>query len=111
LLALQPIAANYKIPIPNLITKGELVLYYFPWDSYWDEIRINVFFAIYKYFLISCRARKKLPTPTNFEMTLRYECKYIIMTNLTNKNLTNNLLPLWTGKELTRMETWSYLKK
>jgi hypothetical protein len=111
LAALQPIAAKYKIPIPNLITKGELVLYYFPWDSYWDEIRINVFFAIYKYFLISCRARKKLPTPTNFEMTLRYECKYIIMTNPTNKNLTNNLLPLWTGKELTRMETLELLEE
>ena len=111
LAALRPIATKYKIPLPNLVTKGELVLYYFPWDTYWDEIRINVFFAIYKYFLISCRARKKLPTTTNFEMTLRYECKYIIMTNPTNENLTSNLLPLWTGKELTRIETLELLEE
>ena len=44
-------------------------------------------------------------------MTLRYECKYIIMTNPTNKNLTNNLLPLWTGKELTKMETLELLEE
>ena len=111
LAALRPIATKYKIPLPNLVTKGELVLYYFPWDTYWDEIRINVFFAIYKYFLISCRARKKLPTTTNFEMTLRYECKYIIMTNPTNSNLTSNLLPLWTGKELTKAETLELLEE
>ena len=47
----------------------------------------------------------------NFEMTLRYECKYIIMTNPTNKNLTNNLLPLWTGKELTKLETLELLEE
>ena len=75
------------------------------------EIRINVFYAINKYFLLNCRMRKKLPTPTNFEMTLRYECKYIIMTNPTNRNLTDNLLPLWTGRELTKMETLELLEE
>jgi hypothetical protein len=44
-------------------------------------------------------------------MTLRYECKYIIMTNPTNRNLTDNLLPLWTGKELTQMETLELLEE
>ena len=44
-------------------------------------------------------------------MTLRYECKYIIMTNPTNKNLTDNLLPLWTGKELTNLETLELLEE
>ena len=47
----------------------------------------------------------------NFEMTLRYECKYIIMTNPTNRNLTDNLLPLWTGKELNQMETLELLEE
>ena len=37
--------------------------------------------------------------------------KYIIMTNPTNKNLTNNLLPLWTGKELTKLETLELLEE
>ena len=109
--ALRPIAEKYKIPLPNLFTKGELILYYFPWAGYWDEIRINVFYAIYKYFLLGCRLRKKLPTSANFEMTLRYECKYIVMTNPTNKNLTKNLLPLWTGKELTTAETLELLEE
>ena len=44
-------------------------------------------------------------------MTLRYECKYIFMTNPTNRNLTDNLLPLWTGKELTQMETLELLEE
>ena len=33
------------------------------------------------------------------------------MTNPTNKNLTNNLLPLWTGKELTDSETIELLEE
>ena len=33
------------------------------------------------------------------------------MTNPTNKNLTNNLLPLWTGKEFTKMETLELLEE
>ena len=33
------------------------------------------------------------------------------MTNPTNKNLTNNLLSLWTGKELTKMETLELLEE
>ena len=102
---------NIIYQIPNLTTKGELVLYFFSWDGYWDEIRINVFYANYKYFLLSCRTRKKLPTPTNFGITLKYEFKYIIMTNPTNRNLTDNLLPLWTGRELTKMETLELLEE
>ena len=98
LQALTPVAEKYNIPIPNLTTKGELVMYFFPWEGYWDEIRINIFYAIYKYFLLMCRTRKKLPTATHFETTLKYECKNIIMTNPTNTNLTDNLLPLWTGE-------------
>ena len=58
-----------------------------------------------------CRTRKKLPTATHFETTLKYECKNIIMTNPTNKNLTDNLLPLWTGRELTKMETLELLEE
>ena len=33
------------------------------------------------------------------------------MTNPTNKNLTDNLLPLWTGRELTEPETLELLEE
>ena len=58
-----------------------------------------------------CRTSKKLPTSIHFESTLKYECKNIIMTNPTNKDLTNNLLPLWTDRELTRIETLELLQE
>ena len=32
-----PIATKYNIPIPNTDSKGELILYYFPWENYWDD--------------------------------------------------------------------------
>ena len=49
---LRPVATKFNIPLPNLTTKGELVLYYFPWEGYWDELCINIFFAIFKYYLL-----------------------------------------------------------
>ena len=54
--------------------------------------------------------RKKLPTLVHFETTLKYECKNIIMTNPTNSDLTY-LLPLWTGIELTRIESLELLQE
>ena len=33
------------------------------------------------------------------------------MTNPTNRNLIDNLLPLWTGRELTKMETLELLEE
>ena len=33
------------------------------------------------------------------------------MTNPTNRNLTYSLLPLWTGRELTKMETLELLEE
>ena len=108
---LVPIATKYNIPIPNTNSKGELILYYFPWENYWDEARINIFYAIFKYYLLSCRTRKILPTPNHFEVTLKFEVKNITLTNPTNTGLTKNLLPLWTGKELTVTETIELLEE
>ena len=67
------VSNKYNIPIPNTNSKGELILYYFPWEDIWDELRINVYYAIYKYYLLSCRTRKILPTPEHFEITLKFE--------------------------------------
>ena len=60
LQALTPVAEEYNIP--NLTTIDELVMYFFPWEGYCDEIRINIFYAIYKYFLLMCRTRKIFKT-------------------------------------------------
>ena len=98
---------KYNIPVPNM----RLILYFFPWEGYWDELRINIFYAIYIYYILMCRTSKILPMSIHFETTLKYECKNIIMTNPTNKKLTNNLLPLSTEWELTRIETLELLQE
>ena len=109
--AIDTIATKYNIPIPNKETKGELILYYWPWEGKWEELRINIFYAISKHYLLSCRTRKILPTPQHFEAVLKLECKNIIMTTPTNKGLTENLLPLWTGRELSEQETLKLLEE
>jgi hypothetical protein len=108
---LEPTARKYNIPTPNVSTKGELILYYFPWEGKWDETRLNIFYAIFKFYLLSCRRRKILPTSQHFETTLKYECRNIVMTNPTNSGLTKNLLPLWTGHELSESETLELLEE
>ena len=50
---LEPIAQKYNIPIPNRETKGELILYFWPWQGKWEELRINIFYAIFKYYLLT----------------------------------------------------------
>ena len=74
---LEPIATKYNIPIPNVENKGELILYYWPWKGKWKELRINVFYAIYKNYLLTCRARKILPPSIHSENVLKIECKNI----------------------------------
>ena len=108
---MDPIATKYRIPIPNTDTKGELILYFFPWEGYWDELRINIFYCIYKYYLTTCRTRKLMPSSQHFEATLKAECKNIIMKNPTNKDLVKNLLPLWIERELTTKETLELLEE
>merc|ERR1712148_128355 len=48
--------------------------------------------------------------PNHSEVTLKFEIKNIILTNPMNSGLTKNLLPLWTGKELTVTETIELLE-
>ena len=65
--SLRPIAKKYNIPIPNMRTKGELILYFFPWEGYWDELRINIFYAIYKYYILMCRTMKRQGTHQSWD--------------------------------------------
>jgi hypothetical protein len=51
---LEQTSRKYYIPIPNVETKSELILYYFPWKGKWDETRINVYYAIYTYKAAFC---------------------------------------------------------
>ena len=109
--ALDPIAAKYNIQLPDTTTHGESILYYHIQQGHWDELRTNIFLAIYKLFLTNCRTRKILPNSNHFEAVLKYECKNIILTNPTNKELVKNLLPLWTEHELSETETLELIEE
>ena len=37
---LEPTALKYNIPVPTRKTKGELIIYYWPWIGKWEELRI-----------------------------------------------------------------------
>ena len=74
-------------------------------------MRTNIFFAIYKLFLTTCRTRKILPNSNHFEAVLKFECKNIILTNPANKELVKNLLPLWTERELSATETLELIEE
>ena len=84
--------------------EGEKVLYYFMQDGKWNELRTNIFFTIYKYYINNCRLRKILPTENLSKTTLKFETKKIVMANPTNGGLVDNLLPIWTGRELEKSE-------
>ena len=80
--------------------EGEKVLYYFKQECNWTEMRTNIFYIIYKYYINNCRLRKILPTSQQFESTVKYETKKIVMANPTNKGLIDNLLLIWMGREM-----------
>ena len=109
--ALDPVAAKYNIQLPDTSIYGESILYYHIQQGHWDEMRTNIFLAIYKLFLTNCRTRKILPNSNHFEAVLKFECKNIILSNPTNKELVKNLLPLWTERELSATETLELIEE
>ena len=94
-------AARYNITLPNISGNGELILYYLPMIDRWDEERANLFLIIYRFYIFKCRLRTKIPTNEGFERELKLEVKNIIISNPGNKDLRDNLLPLWISNELT----------
>ena len=76
--------------------EGEKVLYCWKQDCNWTEMRTNIFFR---------RLRKILPTSQQFERTVRYETKKIVLANPTTTGLIDNLLPVWVGREMEEKET------
>jgi hypothetical protein len=87
------------------------VLYFFKQDCNWTEIRINIFYIIYKYYINNYRLRKILPTSQQFERTVKYETKNIVMANPTKEGLIDNLLPIWMGRELEKKEVIEILEE
>ena len=82
------------VTLPDMEEEGEKVLYFFMQDSKWNELRTNIFYMIYKYYINNCRLRKILPTEYQFERTLKYETKKIVLANPTKEGLIDNLLPI-----------------
>ena len=60
--ALKPTANKFNIPLPDMEEEGEKVLYFFIQNVKWSELRTNIFYTIYKYYINNCRLRKILPT-------------------------------------------------
>ena len=91
--------------------EGKNILYFFMQDGIWNELRTNIFYTIYKYYINNCRLRKILPTENQFESTLKYETKTIVMANPTKEGLVDNLLQIWRGRELEKSEIIEILEE
>ena len=80
-------------------------------DGKWNEMRTNIFYIIYKYYINNCRLRKILPTSQQLERTVKNETKKIVMAHPTKEGLIDNLLPIWTGRELEKDEVIEILEE
>ena len=108
---LTPVANKFKIPIPDMNENGEKVLYFWKQDCNWTEMRTNIFYLIYKYYINNCRLRKITPSCPQFENTVKYETKKILLANPTVAGLIDNLLPIWMGREMGESETLEILEE
>ena len=80
-------------------------------DERWSEIRINIFFLIYKAYINACRLRKELPNQDSLDRYVKNETRKIAAANPCNTDLVENMLPFWTGNEITRDETIEILQE
>ena len=58
---MEEAARDYRIEISNLNDKGYEIVIYRQKENVWEELRENIFFLNYKYFVSKCRAEKKIP--------------------------------------------------
>ena len=107
--ALVPIAAKYNIEIQDPDEEGEKLIYFCPMEERWSEIRVNTFFLIYKSYINACRLRKELPNQESLDRYVKNETIKIATPNPSNTYLVENMLPFWTGHEITREETLEIL--
>jgi hypothetical protein len=87
------------------------VQYFFKQDCKWKETRTNICYILYKYYINNCRLREILPTTQQFERTVKYVTKKIVMANTTKEGLIDILLPIWTGRELEKNEVIEILEE
>ena len=74
-------------------------------------MRTNVFYLIYKHYINIERLKKQTPTAEGLERLLKNETRKIALTNPSNKELIDNLLPIWQGRELTETEVLEVLQE
>ena len=97
--------------MPDAVEKGERIIYFWPTQDRWGEIRLNTFFLIYKAYINACRLRKELPNQDLLDRYIKNETRKIAATNPCNKDMVENMLPFWTGNEITREETIEILQE
>ena len=73
-------AAKYHIEVPDPDEEGEKLIYFCPMAERWSEIRVNIFFIIYKSYINACRIRKEVSSQESLD-------KYV--KNKTRKRLAN----------------------
>ena len=100
--ALNPTAAKYNITLPDITDEGEKIIYFWPIDDQWEEIRLNTFFLIYKAYINACRLRKVLPEQGSLDRYIKNETRKVAASNPGNKDLVENMLPFWTENEITQ---------
>ena len=94
----------FKISRPNLNKNGELFLYNFNHRDRNENLKINIFFLILKQYLLNCKYGVRLPTNHGAESYIRAQIRLIIICNKKNERLVNEMIPLWTGREIYEQE-------
>ena len=108
---ITPIAEKYNIAMPDIEEEGEKIIYFWPSDDKWGEIRLNTFFLIYKAYINACRLRKELPTQVALDRYIKNETRKIASSNPCNEDLVENMLPFWMENEITREDTIEILQE
>ena len=91
--------------------KVRKIIFFWPSDDKWGEIRLNTFFLIYKAYINACRLRKELPNQNALDRYIKNETRKIAASNPCNKDLVEIMLPFWTENEITREDTIEILQE
>ena len=94
-------SVSMGIDIGNINTKGYEILIHRIKENKWEELRENIFFTLFKFYIFKCRAGERLPNTAQFKKNLQQEILMIIRCNSQSKIITEHLLPLWGGHEIS----------
>ena len=109
--ALDPIANKNNIKIPDGENEGEKIIYFFPQEGKWNEIWTNIFYLIYKAYINATRLRKAIPNHEAFDKYVKNETIKIAKANPSNNDLIENMIPLWTGREISASDIVKLLEE